>query len=387
VKKDRYWLVEHRKRVACLRFRNCEVSRLAKFVRNRHVVQMRDEFIARQAGLPAPQQSDGYFEVPSIKLKARKLLAPRTFCLDRNYAEFLGYIYAIRWEFFKKRLGNVRRKKIWVVDLKDVRQMSLDAALVLVAEYNRFILYSQNANVHIDDKDWPSDIVAAFEELGFYQLIGARSRSRLQVSANVASDRKWVRFRSEEDSEGKRADELVRDLEGIAGSAPDRFLVYEALVEAINNCKGHAYPDQPMKLEPVERRWWSAGAFDVSDNTLNIVVYDQGVGIPKTLRKRPFIEAILKLCPPEQTDADVIAGAVEFGRSSVEASERGNGLARMFELVKELPKSYMRIVSGRGKVTFKASGKINREILSNPFTGTLICWSLKLPKLAAGASQ
>jgi hypothetical protein len=347
---------------------------------------MREEFRLRRSNLPTPKETTGYFEVPKIRLKARKILAPPVFCLDRNYLEFLGYIYAVRWEFFKKRLGAARRKKMWVVDLQNVRQMSLDAALVLVAEYNRFILFSDNKNVHIDDKNWPRDIVAAFEELGFYELIDAKSRSQREAIATASSSRKWVRFRSEEHSAGQRADELVRDLEKVAGSTPDRYLIYEALVEAINNCKGHAYPNQPLRLEPVVRRWWSAGAFDSEDNILHIVVYDQGVGIPKTLRKRTFWNAILKLCPLEYNDADVIAGAVEFGRSSVAATERGNGLSRMLELVKELPKSYMRVLSGRGKVTFEASGKVNREILSNPFTGTLICWSLKLPKHAAGAS-
>jgi hypothetical protein len=386
VKRDRSWLLQHRKRVAFLRLQSSDLAREQRRNDNARLVKTQSEFKSRRIGLTQPIYENGYLRGPFKRLKATKMLAPEVFCIDREYKNFLGYIYAIRWEFFKRRLGLARNRRVLIAELRETRYMSIDAALVLVSEYHRFLLFYDKRKIHIDDLDWPNDIVEAFEDLGFYDLIQTESRSQLPRATDPTRKSRWVRFRSEKLTDGPMADELIADLESIAGATPDRMLIYEALVEAINNCKGHAYKEQPRQLEPKIERWWSAGAFDDLTGVLHIVVYDQGEGIPKTLMRRSFVSSILARCPPEFTDADVIAGAVEFGRSSVAAGERGNGLAKMFELVKSLPGSYMKITSGRGAVLFKASGKIKRQNLSNPFTGTLVCWSLNLPESAAGAN-
>src|SRR3569623_1871453 len=153
-------------------------------------------------------------------------------------------------------------------------------------------------------------------------------------------------------------------------------------MEAMANAFEHAYPPRPYPTSiPYLKRWWAAGAYDPKTNTLEFVVYDQGVGMPRTLP--PFLQTML-LTPlrPDITDADVIIEAIKASRSRTKRPERGNGLKMICGLVEELKGSFVRILSGHAEVTYHRPQDVRGKLRSNPFCGTLIQWTLKLPSVA-----
>ena len=84
----------------------------------------------------------------------------------------------------------------------------------------------------------------------------------------------------------------------------------------------------------------------------------------------------------ERTDADVIAGALEYGRSGVssdalfgqEADGRGNGLWRMCELAETFDYADVRFTSLKGDVVYAKGGALEQTTLTSRFCGTMIRW-------------
>ena len=191
-----------------------------------------------------------------------------------------------------------------------------------------------------------------------------------------------VPFKAYDQVDGEYLDPLIEELKGIAGRAPKRIATYNALLEATKNVRNHAYPEDLFEArpDPSVGLWWAAGAYFRDADVLEFAVYDQGVGIASTLERKSFFEAVLTFCPPERTDADVIAGAIEMGRTSTGKLERGNGLWTICRLVEELPGSHVRLISGKGDVVYATGAKITKKRHANPFCGTLIHWTLALPK-------
>lgn len=313
-------------------------------------------------------------------MKAYNLLAPRVLSVELDRSAFLSHIYSFQKEKFAPDLEARGDFKTLVIDLREVERLTLDGALPLVAEYHRSIVLSPNFRPTIFDGEWPEQVRALLEELGFYQLV--RAKQRVASGSNpLAGGLRFVRFRSDELVDPDLAEELINDLAAAAGDAPESIEAYEGLIEAIKNVRQHAYLEEaaPPSVVTIVRRWWAAGAYDPSRQVLQFIVYDQGYGIPATLPKREFWEAVRAICPVEFDDADVIVGALEHGRTRTKQHGRGNGLWTICSVVDHLPGSSVRIVSGRGEVTYAGPSDVRRKRHPNPFCGTLVQWTLRLP--------
>jgi hypothetical protein len=280
--------------------------------------------------------------------------------------------------------------------------LTLDAALVLVAEYHRRIKISGYKPV-IDDNHWDPKVRVLFEQLGMYNLVEAVGRTAEgPMVMTPPGALRFVQFHSGTKVEQREARKLIDSLKDAAGHEPEREYVYAALVEAIKNVKHHAYPDADEYLDrlPTVSTWWAAGAFDPDQQVLQFVVYDQGVGIPATLPRQTFFQSVRRLCPLEWNDADVIAGGIRYGRtrfrsggkevtvqprldagadSKYAPSGRGNGLWAICHFIPQLEGSSVRIMSGHGEVVYSGGRAVTKVQHVNPFCGTLIQWTLKLP--------
>ncbi len=347
--------------------------------------RLRGEAQARLAfakeGLKLPLAERGLFLSPEGPPRRALLLkAPSVLSLEGNYDECLGFLYDYRWRRFVHNDTGPGRPRTLVLDMSAVEQMYLDAALVLVAEYHGSNLGSPDFRPIIDDANWPAGVRQSLEMLGFYELVRAQARtSEEDIRPSLAAQ--FVPFASDTVVDGAQVDPVIERLKQIAGGTPKRVALYGALMEAVANVKGHAYPDDmPARVEPVSKdRWWAAGAYFPQSETLEYAVFDQGVGIANTLPKKPLWEIISRICPPEFDDADVIIGGIKYGRTSTGRAERGNGLWKICQLVRDVPSSSVRILSGRGEVTYFGRGKPIKKVNRNPFPGTLIHWTLSLP--------
>ena len=337
--------------------------------------------IARR-GLPLPEVRRGLFfpgpEAPGHR--ANLIMAPNLLSVTTNYRETVGFIYEQRHRYYVNNapVGG-GRPRLAVVDLEKVQTVDLGGMTALVAEYQRQIRENHEFRPYINDGHWDPYIRSLLSDFGFYTLVRALNEPN---PGQGWSDMACVPFKAYDLVDGEQVDPLIDELKAIAGRAPKRIATYNALMEATKNVKNHAYPEDLFeeRPDPPAGLWWAAGAYFRHDDVLEFVVYDQGVGIAQTLKRRSFWESIVQRCPPEFNDADVIAGAIDLGRTSTGKLERGNGLWTICRLVEELPGSQVRLISGRGDVVYASDGTVTKKPNDNPFCGTLIHWKLALSK-------
>lgn len=341
--------------------------------------------------LPKLRLYPSYLGLGSRRRRATRIEAPKVLSLRDARRDFLSLIYQHRWTTWVELPPWARRFETVIVDLATTEQLTLDAALVLTAEFHNACLIAGLKDAYrptIDDADWHPNVRGLLKTLGFYELVQAAEWAT-GIADPAPGTLRFVPFVSEEKVLGRRADEVLEALRAAAGQTPAREAAYSALIEAINNVRGHAYPaDAPPAVDRRLPRWWSAGAYDPARGVLEFAVYDRGVGIASTLPRQPFFRSVLRLTAPERTDADVIAAAIRYGRSRHRVAKRkgdeapkgrGNGLWTICRIVEELDGSFVRITSERGQVEYHGRKDVRKTDYDNPFCGTLIEWTLKLP--------
>lgn len=384
-----------------MRTRSSHSASMQRAARSRSITPKRAEAFTRLSAqrekLPVPTIRSGILKAGGVARHALFIPAPKTLSIQEAREEFLGLITEYQWRMFVQPEWERGKFRTAVLDLSSVERLTLDAALVTTAEYDRIVRLNPNMRSVIDDRAWEPNVRSLFQELGLQQLVGAKIRTGEHVENG--SGLTFMPFISGELVHQQLARQLLDGLEAIGGRAPERAYIYTALVEAIKNVKHHAYPDDTLdRAVPSIPRWWAAAAYDPSAETLQFVVYDQGIGIPSTLPRRNIWKAVKEHCPAEFTDADVIVGGIAYGRSRFQTAKksakdagpqglpsgRGNGLWAICRFIPEQTESFVRILSGRGEVTYRGHNAIDKSNHEHPFCGTLIQWNIKLPPLEHG---
>lgn len=327
------------------------------------------------------------------------LVAPQNFLLSENEDEVLRFVNELRRQVFVnnrfRSRGLIRRPTLYI-DLDRIKFIDIEGALVLAAELDR-VRRVLGIRAWLDDGRWDPMVRAVLHGLGLHKVIEAkRTVESVPIADFIAPAEEAgltiVPFVSGTRADPAKAQELRVALETHCVSPGDEagMKVYEALIEAFNNAVAHAYLDRfPGDGLPRVRRWWAGALVSHRDGYLYLVVYDQGVGIPTTLDRYGIVESLFGK-KREKTDADVIAGALEYGRSGAsadavfgnEADGRGNGLARMCELTEKFDEADVRFTSLKGDVRFYKGGLVERTNLKTRFGGTMIRWRAKIPARA-----
>ena len=320
-----------------------------------------------------------------------RLTAPADFRLHLNHDSIMSYVYELRRQVFVndrfRGFGTKRRPSLYI-DLDQIVDLDVEGALLLAAELDR-IRRVLGMRALMDDANWHPRVRSILYGLGLYTVTEAgRVRADVPIADFVgpadAAGLSIVPFLSCTRADPGKALELRQALYERCAPPGDasQLAVYDALVEAFNNAIGHAYLDEyPGDGLPRIRRWWACALIDHANGYLYLVVYDQGVGIPATLQRRGLLDR-LRGHRPERTDADVIAGALEYGRSGTsndalfgdEADGRGNGLWRMCELAETFEDADVRFTSLKGDVLYAKGGALEQTTLQTRFCGTMIRW-------------
>lgn len=218
--------------------------------------------------------------------------------------------------------------------------------------------------------NYPSDEVAEqlFQHFRFIERFGLPNRT------TVSHDRvKFWHFKS-----GRKVDAAAyKDLattvrDNIAH--PERELFADCLNEAVSNAVGHAY-DFDTLWTPVEshRKWWVVSS--LRDDHIFVAIYDMGVTIPESLRRKPELSDYFRL--RKYKDGRLIAAATSSTRTSTRLPHRGKGLPEMLEFSQALASGYLSIASGRGTYSYDAkTGKDSQKYLECTIPGTLVLWQI-----------
>ncbi|TPW07403.1 MAG: Uncharacterized protein FD124_1155 [Alphaproteobacteria bacterium] len=354
------------------------------YIRLVHAQLERDIVALRAArlSLPSPAVSIGTYRTPAGNVVPEtRLLAPNDLSLG-NFESTMAFIEELRWSAFVKiqfrgKQALAATKRRYVADLTPVETLTIDAALVVAAEFDR-IRRVREFKPKIEDVLWAPWLRVCLRALGFYEIVdGSGESTAADQDDNETAHLRFVRLASGDKLDPQAADDLLTRLQTAAGDAPERQELYASLIEAIGNAQEHAYRDcPPYGLVPRIGMWWAGGAYDLAENRLHLSVYDQGKGIPATLPSNEWFKPLLERLGLS-TDADQIEAALEYGRTSAaNPAGRGNGLWRMVKLAESRPKSYVHIFSGRGHVSCNSDGQLTKRQLPVPFCGTLIHWNI-----------
>jgi hypothetical protein len=148
--------------------------------------------------------------------------------------------------------------------------------------------------------------------------------------------------------------------------------LYAAIVEGMANATEWAYAECPDGY----RSWWILGYRDTQTGEIAYSLYDQGLGITGTIRrKNSFLEILPGFRP---SDPELIQQAVVDGRySRTRQRGRGTGLPTLLEFVQEGTDGELLIFSKNSRCVFRHA----QENLLNEYTiglrGTLISWSFR----------
>jgi len=266
-----------------------------------------------------------------------------------------------------------KHKRI-VLDHKNVEYMTPEAALLILSEIQRCEEYCKDKTEITGTHPRVHAVTELLDEIGFYEALGIKA-PKLPASYKK---RTYVRIERRDMVDPEIADSLI-DCFSSEHSFPDedRKRLHVALVECMDNVFEHAY--DLKSLDPyLYKEWWLAGYADHSDSSIGFMFYDQGKGIPSTIKKkkRKIIERSKALLT--WTDSHWVERAVRRPISRHHSMRRGHGLTRLKRFLDGLDvEGSLRVVANRGDVEFLTSGQsVSLNLTNDDLDGTLIMWKI-----------
>lgn len=326
------------------------------------------------------------------RLDVTTLCAPAIMSFSRNGDEGIAFLRKLRATADGSRKIRVRGR--WVrprvhVDLTKVADISIPVAVVLAAEFERWSILHQVQLKPARVKHWHRRVYGILGELGLFDLLNIQGHSSARSPDKIV----LLRLKSGRKAEGQKIARLQEELHDLGVLFDRKKYIFDGLSEAVSNCIDHAYSvDEPGMPLRVSGRWWATSCYDPDTDSLRFFVYDQGVGIPRTLTDKeewkPLLDRMLQVLGAAtdalgltKGDAEIVRAAFEVGRTRTAQAERGKGLDQMAGVVRNVGSGYMRVISGRGDVSTDGKGSYETRLLPDQVGGTLIEWSLPLAAL------
>ena len=308
------------------------------------------------------------------------LIAPSHFILLSGKSYQSGTDVNEYFEF----LTNLRAvsSRSLVIDLRGVRRMIVDAALLFKAELSRLV---QLRGIRIDAISPSSHRTQ--------QVLKQTGIDRL-LNLNIAlepSREDVIHWRI---AEGPRTgvdpvslEPMMADIEEVTGLATHP--VYQGIIESIGNCAEHAYkahPDVTWRM-PEDPSWWVFQ--QVKDGVLIVVVCDLGIGVNRALpltlaNEQGLLNKLMHLVRRTKgQDTRALMAAMEYGRSSTGLHERGRGMKNAHAVINEHGEGDFYAISNKGCYVYgKASpseeGLYRTVKLRHSIHGTILGWRLPL---------
>lgn len=344
-----------------------ERSRRRQKRRNRHYDPLRVWSLTK-----APEEKPN----PSFKLKRKAKGERRIDIPTRLDCQTSG-----DWELLARLLVQIRHaalqrcyKRI-VLNFYDVESIAPEAAVTIVAEIQRCNAFCRARTEITGTYPASNDVASLLDGVGFFKALGIKSRA-LPKTYQV---RAYLQIVRNHRSVAKVADELLDCFSSVFSLNPfDRKRLHVALLECMDNVFEHAYaagsPDPFLVKE-----WWLAGYADEKESTIGFAFYDQGSGIPATIRskKRRSLKERFGQLVGGWSDARWLERAVKTGVSRHSSSRRGHGLVKLRKFVDKLGVSgSLKVISNKGFATFLSDKTMDSVVIKEALHGTLVVWQL-----------
>ena len=324
--------------------------------------------------LRARRRERNYRPQAVIRTATITIECPEDFSLESNFDGVVQVLRKIR-----DQSGRSRNERTYI-DFRKIRNLSLSAALALAAEldrWNNLPLHRSKPLQAVDFKEWDPKVRRLLAYLGFFDLLNVHYPKEMESKDTSNIGIHYVKFRTGKSADGEAFDRLrEQELERVAGGVLRKQYLYAAVTEAMTNVVHHAYESNCRRPN-----WWLSASHNSQEGNLTIMIYDQGVGIPKTL-PRKFQEQVKEILIDDH--ANLIEAAHELSRTASGQLYRGHGLERDIRgYFNHLNcQGHYRVLSWKGEYIYerKPNGDTsnNKKNHKNPIRGTLIEWKLTI---------
>ena len=306
--------------------------------------------------------------------------APEFMSLKSNFNDVVIFFNKLR----DKTTGSQKVNRM-LVNFETISVLKSGAALILAAELYRWQALNLIKLKPYKPERWDSNVKRLFNELGLFDLLKTSKKFR-NTKPDAVGSQTFFTFLTGKTTDGALANTLMEKMSPIINSHYNERLLYVALSEAMTNVLNHAYPDySDVFNSDLKNRWWLSGSFDRDTKIMSVLLYDQGVGIPKTLPSKPVLyKNILRFLNEKRyaiTDQGrLIQAAVKVGRSRTEEGHRGKGLKQILKFSSDSKFGRLYIVSRKGEYFFDEDCIEKTNNCSVELGGTFIQWEIKLEK-------
>lgn len=346
-------------------------------------------------------------EVEKAICHSKPVFPPSPLCFDKNPAETLRYLDALRRHSFARRgkKGFVYRPKRAramprirsYASFEQLEEISTAAAVVMAADYERLSIKAKEIPPTINLDRWHPAVFRKLFQIGFFEIVGLSAAAESITLQD--GDTMTMPIIS-----GQNADDLIRvdeglkklaEFLGLAGGFPDEVGIpfLTAISEALANVTNHAYAPQFQTELPHVGRFWISASADRSNHSLTIVVYDQGSTIPYTyprIGRLPQVARFLRTAlrrqerHPYENDGVYVRAALRYGGSRTDHAHRGKGFPQMLQALDKVGAGTVKIRSRGGWSVRYPTKRVVSGSEEHSIGGTLVEWNIELHQRAVG---
>jgi hypothetical protein len=331
-------------------------------IRARRRKARHNRFVSQPA---KPARDAKWFSTP-YSLPQTEVIVPEGLDFGALAVETLKFFRELR-----RQISRHGRKSVFV-DHSQLRRLTPEAGLVLVAEmYRSCELFRECRKICSLPED--SQVRDLLGEVGYYKYF--RGGEKLwspspQQRGHFLTHQKGTRLEPTVVKSLMLHFASAATLEKEMSSA-----LYEALIECMNNVLEHAYPDHVPYADRY-RLWWILSYVDPTSRKISFCFFDQGIGIPRTIRTR-FRDAPW-LGPLARSDSELVQTAViRGGYSSTKLASKGRGLPTLKRFIDTAPDGELSIVAHKSICTFHTGRSAMRSDEKIALPGTLIAWNIR----------
>lgn len=293
--------------------------------------------------------------------------------------------------FVDRASGNGTPRIAGYSDFSKLTYISTAAAVVLSAEYERWREVCSEVPPTVELDKWNPNVFRKLYQLGFFEIVGfTPQRDDVVIESGTTRTMQIVSMKNADDL--AKVDMSLQKLGEFLNpgkSLPDEIVIdlLTGLSEAISNVTNHAYSDDIQTDYPHIGSLWVAATADRENNSLTIVVYDQGATIPVTYPRIGRLEKVTRYLVRTikndgsfkyENDGTYVRAAMKYGGSRTDEKHRGKGLPQMMDVIKRVGSGTMTVYSRGGWCRRSKNGRLKSGAVQYSVGGTLIEWSVEL---------
>ncbi len=311
------------------------------------------------------------------KRYVRTITPPPVLDLEDNYEATIALLKNIR-------IATKTLNAKFMIDLKALKEVSPAAALLMVAECDRWREKTRHKWLRaVDAANWVPSVRRRLKEMGFFDVLKTRN---VPADSYVQGEDRYVPFLTGNRNVGPPAKALRQSIEQLGPAIVDSAALYDGLVEAMTNVTQHAYraPDGSDT-----QRWWISASVNVLQNRMTVLVVDHGVGIARTMARDTKWELVRRKLGPIllKDDSKLLEAAFSLdsgNRSQTGEEHRGKGLRENIKgyVATHESRGHLHVIANRGRYRFQRDSRAGTENevsrqLATEFNGTFIEWVIE----------